>query len=244
MSINEFPETADIETSSENYASRFSGAVGEWFLKIQEKATLKMLKNHSGSTILDVGGGHGQTAPALVQNGYSVTVLGSDENCKNRIRTLLNQGLCQFQVGNLIRLPYPDQSFDVVISYRLIPHVRRWQELIAELSRVAKRCVIIEFPSVYSVNVIVPLLFKFKKKLEGNTRPFTSFKESTLLKEFEQHHFFKSARFPEFFMPMVLHRVLKMPKFSALLENSFRLTGLTSILGSPIILRLDREGTS
>jgi len=52
-----FPETADVETSSEDYAGRFSGAVGAWFLKVQEDATLHMLSPHAGASVIDVGGG-------------------------------------------------------------------------------------------------------------------------------------------------------------------------------------------
>ncbi|MGB3514268.1 MAG: hypothetical protein WBA93_34670 [Microcoleaceae cyanobacterium] len=52
------PETAEIETSSDDYASRFAGNIGAWLLKIQEEATLKMLAPHPNAKILDVGGGH------------------------------------------------------------------------------------------------------------------------------------------------------------------------------------------
>lgn len=54
---SEYLETADIETSSEDYASRFAGAVGAWLLKTQEDATLRMLLPYPGATVLDVGGG-------------------------------------------------------------------------------------------------------------------------------------------------------------------------------------------
>ncbi|NEO49979.1 MAG: class I SAM-dependent methyltransferase, partial [Moorea sp. SIO4A3] len=60
VSTGDFPETADIETSSEDYASRFAGEIGAWLLKVQEDATLKMLTPYPKATILDVGGGHGQ----------------------------------------------------------------------------------------------------------------------------------------------------------------------------------------
>jgi hypothetical protein len=47
------PETADIETSSEDYSRRFSGPVGSWFLRVQESATLKMLATRPGASVLD-----------------------------------------------------------------------------------------------------------------------------------------------------------------------------------------------
>jgi 16S rRNA A1518/A1519 N6-dimethyltransferase RsmA/KsgA/DIM1 with predicted DNA glycosylase/AP lyase activity len=96
-----YPETADIETSSEEYASRFSGEVGEWFLKVQEEATLNMLAPYKRATILDVGGGHGQLTGALIRNNYQLTVLGSSEVYKARIQNYLDNENCSFKVGNI-----------------------------------------------------------------------------------------------------------------------------------------------
>lgn len=67
--INKFPETADIETASEDYATRFSGAVGEYFLELQLKIVLQFLEQYSATSLLDVGGGHAQLAVPLVEKG-------------------------------------------------------------------------------------------------------------------------------------------------------------------------------
>ncbi len=237
-----FPETADIETSSEDYALRFSGKVGSWFLKVQEEATLRMLASYPGASILDVGGGHGQLTGALIQNGYRVTVLGSADICNRRIQGYLNEHRCSFKVGNILDLPYPNQDFDIVVSYRLLAHVVQWKRFVSELARVARKAVILDYPAVQSINYIAPLLFSFKKHLEGNTRPFTCFKESELLEEFGSLGFSCSDRYPEFFLPMVLHRKFKTLLFSSVTERICRLMGLTSLFGSPVILKLGRKG--
>ena len=36
VTSNSFPETADIETSSEDYATRFAGKIGAWLLQVQQ----------------------------------------------------------------------------------------------------------------------------------------------------------------------------------------------------------------
>jgi 2-polyprenyl-3-methyl-5-hydroxy-6-metoxy-1,4-benzoquinol methylase len=240
-SIGPYPETADIETSSEDYAQRFSGKIGEWFLKVQEEATLRMLSSCSGASVLDVGGGHGQLTEALIQNGYKVTVFGSSEICKNRIQKWLDQNRCDFRTGNLLDLPYPDCAYDIVISYRLLPHVMRWRQLIAELTRVARKAVIVDYPAIQSLNCLSPFLFNFKKLLEGNTRPYALFRKSEIIKAFEMNRFVVSAQFPEFFFPIVLHKILKSPAFSLTAEKLCRFVGLTFLFGSPIILKLVRE---
>lgn len=236
-----FPETADIETSSDDYATRFAGDVGAWFLQVQEQATLRMLAAYPGARVLDVGGGHGQIAGALARQGYDVTVTGSDPVCSARIQPLVDEGQVRFEVANVLDLPYPDRAFDVAISYRLLPHVEQWQVFLAELTRVAGQAVVVDYPEVRSANAIAPLLFPLKKQLEGNTRTYTTFRRRELLDAFAEHGFREEARYPEFFFPMVVHRKLEKPGFSAALENASRTVGLTGWLGSPVILKLVRE---
>ena len=236
-----FPETPDIETSSEDYARRFSGAVGAWFLGVQERATLDLLAPFPGATIVDVGGGHGQVTRPLIERGHPVTVLGSTDACSARIQPLLDRNGCSFKVGNLLELPYPDRSFDVVLSYRLLPHVVEWKRLLSELARVAKRAVIFDYPTTRSLNYFSGWLFGLKKRIEGNTRTFTCFAETDLLDQLHVHGFQRSGRFAEFFFPMVLHRTLRFPFLSAAMEGAARLCGVTHLLGSPVILRVDRK---
>jgi SAM-dependent methyltransferase len=240
------PESADIETSSEAYAKRFSGKAGAWLLKVQEEATLDMLKTYNDATILDVGGGHGQIAGILIRKNYHVTVLGSDENCKIRIQNYVNEGLCNFQVGNILKLPFPDQSFDIVISFRLLPHVKSWEKFLEEAARVARKAVILDYPELHSVNYFAPSLFRFKKHLEKNnlTRRYSCFREGDLIDFFKQEGFVRSERYAEFFLPMVLHRVLGAPKISIFMERIFRSAGFTDKFGSPVILKLVRENNT
>ena len=75
-------EDADIGTSSEDYARRFTGAVGRWFIETQTRITLGFLDALPvGASVLDVGGGHAQITPPLLEAGYEVTVAGSDPSC-------------------------------------------------------------------------------------------------------------------------------------------------------------------
>jgi ubiquinone/menaquinone biosynthesis C-methylase UbiE len=236
------PETADIETSSEEYARRFSGEVGAWFLNVQEEGTLRMVSGLPGARILDIGGGHGQITEALLKNNFKVTVLGSDESCQARIRTFIDGVSCSFQVGNIIDLPFPDQNFDLVISYRLLPHVSRWRVFLGEMCRVAKNSVILDYPEVRSVNSKAPIFFDLKKNVEKNTRPFTCYRERQLSEIFDRHGFNKSDRFAEFLLPMVFHRKLNAPRVSAILEKVFRTSRLTDQFGSPVIIKYTRKG--
>lgn len=235
-----FAETADIETASDDYATRFAGSVGAWFLKVQEAATLDLLKPYPGASVLDVGGGHGQTTAALVRAGYKLTVTGSAPVCATRIQPFIAAGQVRFDVVDNLHLPYPDQSCDIVLSYRLLPHVDQWQRFLTELTRVARTAVIVDFPEINSVNKIAPWLFDMKKKMEGNTRTYLSFTRGQLVDFLAGQGFVYDQHRPEFFFPMVLHRKLKLTPVSAALEGAARAVGLTRALGSPVILKVTR----
>ena len=231
----EMRETADIETASDGYAARFAGPVGEWMLGVQESLTVAMLASLPGASILDVGGGHGQLAAPLCRLGYPVTVLGSDVSCRKRIAGLVDSGTCTFIVGNVVDLPFPDRAFDVVLSFRLLPHCTAWPKLIGELSRVARRAVIVDYPTSEGLNAIAPALFGAKKRLEGNTREWRLFRHAEVDDEFRKHGFVLQQRASQFFLPMVLHRALRCRGLSAALESACRGLGLTRRWGSPVI---------
>jgi ubiquinone/menaquinone biosynthesis C-methylase UbiE len=235
-----FHETADIETASRDYARRFSGKVGEWFLSVQEMATLRMLANHGHAEVLDVGGGHGQLTEGLVKNRYSVTVLGSSSACSPKLQEYVQAGLCELRVGDLLDMPFPDRSFDIVLSFRLLPHVFKWQRFLQELARVADEAVIFDYPELHSWNLLTPFFFKMKKRLEGNTRPYTSFRTQELVEQMAQQGFYLEDRFAQFFLPMVFHRRLKSPGISDFFETGFRKLGLTRSFGSPVIIKFKR----
>lgn len=236
-----FPETADIETSSDTYAERFAGSTGEWMLRVQETIALSLLKSRGAATVLDVGGGHGQLAMPLCREKFRVTVLSSSESCRRRIAQVVNTGQCTFQVGNVIELPFQDRSFDSVICFRLVTHCAQWHQLIRELCRVARHSVIIDYPTSQSFNKMAPWLFRAKRKLEGDTRTFNLFRHDDIEKEFKKYGYNVYRRTGEFFLPMVLHRILKCRPLSACVEAVLTKTGLTRRWGSPVIVEMVRR---
>jgi 2-polyprenyl-3-methyl-5-hydroxy-6-metoxy-1,4-benzoquinol methylase len=235
------PEGADVETSSEAYARRFAGAVGAWFLRTQESATLRMLAPYRGATVLDVGGGHGQVTAALVAEGFRVTVFGSSECCRRRIEPFVAAGTCRFQSGSLLGLPYPARSYDVVLSYRLLAHVARWRALLIELARVTRRALLIDVPTRASVNCLIPWLFSLKKRVEGDTRSYRLFDEREVVEVAASAGLVADERYPQFFLPMALHRAVGVPAFSSTSERAFRTLGATGRFGSPVIVKLVRH---
>ena len=237
------PETPDIETSSDAYAQRFSGSVGEWLLKVQENITLEMLKHPRPLTILDVGGGHGQLVRPLLAQGHHVTILGSAACCSARVQEFLDTR-CHFVQGNLLELPFSEQEFDVVISYRVLSHMQQWPQFVAGICRVAKHAVLVDYADMCSFNYFIPWFFRVKKRIESNTRPYRCFREEELTQAFESHGFVLQHRCPQFFIPMAAHRFFKSRTLSRVLEKEFHALGLTDSWGSPVIVKLVRNEDS
>ena len=234
-------ETPDVETASDDYARRFSGSVGAWFLDVQEQSCLELVRPWRGGTVLDVGGGHAQVAVPLAREGYAVTVLGSRPACRERLDRMARRAGVEvaFERGDIERLPYGDGSFDLVVSFRLLPHVRRWRRLVAELCRVARHAVVVDYAPLVSGNLLTPLLFSLKKGIEKNTRRYLMFLEGEVREAFRAAGFHVTGRFDEFFVPMVVHRAVGRPAWSALVEGVSRRLGLTRLFGSPVILRAE-----
>jgi SAM-dependent methyltransferase len=234
-------EDADVETSSEGYASRFGGEVGRYFLEVQAAIALEMLAPYPGARVLDVGGGHAQLAVPLVEHGFDVTVAGSSEICRERLDRLLPRDRFAFQACDLLRLPFADRSFDVVIAFRLIAHVERWRELVRELCRVAQRAVILDYSDMRSFNVLYGPLFRLKKAIEGNTRTFLTFRPGKVAAELGRHGFGRPETRRQFFVPMVVHRAVGRAGFSRGVERVSGLCGMVRAFGSPVILRAERK---
>jgi ubiquinone/menaquinone biosynthesis C-methylase UbiE len=175
----------------------------------------------------------------MCRDGYRVTVLGSDESCRHRISTIVDAGDCTFQVGNMIALPFSDNAFDVVISFRLLTHCEQWPVLVSELCRVARKAVIVDYPTSQSLNVIAPMLFKAKKRIEKNTRTWRLFRHREVTDAFADNGYTRTGRRSQFFLPMVLHRAIKSRRVSAAFESLPRALTLTNRWGSPVIVRME-----
>jgi len=227
---------ADEVSASDDYAARFAGPVGTWMLAQQASLTLKLLTNFSKpQSILDVGGGHGQLALPLSRQQFDVTVIGSSELALRQVKLFDRSTQIRCLKADLLHTGLESGSFDVVLCFRLLPHIEQWQALIAELTRLTRYGVIVDYPTSSSLNVLSPLLFGAKKGFEKNTRPYALFRPAEIRAAFAQHNFVSKACLREFALPMVLHRMLKSPNLSAVLEDLARRSSATALLGSPII---------
>ena len=229
----------DIETSSADYAARFSGPAGEYLLEVQDASVEALISGNAHGSLLDVGGGHGQLLGLYARLGMDVTVHGSDAQCFARLGQATTS--MQHVVSDICALPFEDRSFDVVVAVRLISHMDDWPAVLAELCRVARSTVVIDYPSKRSLNAATPLLFKLKSGIEKNTRTYTSFSHNQLKNVFVARGFSRVTEYKQFFFPMVIHRMLGGGILPRVAEKACRTIGITKLFGSPIMLKAERD---
>lgn len=94
--------------------------------------------------VLEVGGGPGQLAVGLAQMPPGLTVIGVDvshamvERALHRVREAGRTRQVQVKVGNVAALPFPDATFDAVVSTLSLHHWAQPDRGLAESYRVLK----------------------------------------------------------------------------------------------------------
>jgi SAM-dependent methyltransferase len=234
--------TPDLASSTDAYAVRFAGPLGDWFLQRQAASVARLLAARDCRTVLEIGGGHGQLTGALRAAGYTVMMQGSALAAAGRVRRLYRDSPVPFLVARADRLPLAERAVDAVVAVRIMAHFADPAGFLRECCRVADQIVVVDFPSRRSFNALSGLMFKLKRTLEGDTRGFRTFAPAEPARLVQQYGFRPAAAFPLFFLPMAAHRMHGSRPLAASLESAPAWLGLTNWLGSPIIASFHRGG--
>ena len=231
---------ADIPASTDRYALRFAGRIGQWMLDVQTRSILGFLSDLPDATVLDVGGGHAQVSPPVVAAGHDVTTLVSTSSAGERLARV-SMGKASITVGSVETMPFEDNSFDVVVSVRMLAHVDDWPAFVAELCRVARKAVIVDFPNARGFNAATPMFFGAKKRLEGDTRPYACMGLDEVKAVFDRAGFSVDMHTGQFVLPMALHRMIGRSGTTGVSKALEKLLGpLSSVYGNPVLLRAVR----
>jgi len=88
----------------------------------------------SGCVVLDAGCGYGGCSIALAERGADVIAVDKDTK---RLQSLATLGLpIELEHADIAQLPYPDNSFDVVVLQDVLEHLADASYVLTELSRV------------------------------------------------------------------------------------------------------------
>lgn len=110
------------------------------------KETLRKLKEYNipGNKLLDVGAGNGIATVAFSRNGYAVTAIEPDPSAlvgAGAIRKLINElslREAEVVISSAERMPFPDNTFDIVYVRQAMHHAFNLKHFIRECARVLK----------------------------------------------------------------------------------------------------------
>lgn len=104
-----------------------------------------------GETVLDAGCGEGVLSWYLAERGAKVTAMDiSTPNLENAKSFLNKRGVLDrvtLVQGDAEHLPFPDASFDWVVSSHVLEHLPDFEQGLSELHRVAKKRVVVALPT-------------------------------------------------------------------------------------------------
>jgi SAM-dependent methyltransferase len=116
-----------------------------------------------GARILDAGCGEGALAMAMAIRFESARVTGVDlstPNINQALRRSREAGLdtlVRLAVADLENLPFPDDSFDIVVSSHVIEHLPKYRQGLEELRRVTRDIVVLGLPTCLNPSAMVIL---------------------------------------------------------------------------------------
>jgi 2-polyprenyl-3-methyl-5-hydroxy-6-metoxy-1,4-benzoquinol methylase len=237
---------ADPETARTFDARRFGGPIGDLIASTQARVLANLIGTIRNRVILDVGTGTGRAALLLARGGANVTAVDASNEMLNvaRRRATDEGATVRFLVGDAHALDFPDRSFDVAVSLRVIMHTPEWQQCIAELCRVAERLVIVDYPSAHSVAAFESAARSIAHAAGVNTEAYRVFTGRTIAAAFASHGFRVRSVHRQFVLPIAFHKAIGSRRFTIAIETFLDRAGLLAFFGSPITLVAERCASS
>ena len=136
-----YDRLADTWWRSDGFLNLLQTAVNPWRLSYFRRILHDLPIDPRRSRALDVGCGGGLLAEEIAAMGFAVTGVDPSRRSLEIARTHAVQSGLQidYQRGHGHQLAFEDESFDVVFCCDVLEHVRDWDAVIREISRVLRR---------------------------------------------------------------------------------------------------------
>jgi ubiquinone/menaquinone biosynthesis C-methylase UbiE len=221
---------------------RFGGPIGELVAESQARVLADFAGPVEARSVLDVGTGTGRAALLLAASGARVT--GVDASAEMlamaRQRAADAGARIAFLQGDAHQLEFADRSFDIVVSLRVIMHTPRWRECVAELCRVSRDRVVLDYPSARSLALVQSLARRVFSALGGHTEPYRVFSAREVDAALAAAHFRIRARHRQFVLPIAFHKAVGSRRFTTAIEGGLQRLGLLRLFGSPVTVVAER----
>ena len=212
----------------------------------QARVLMDAIRPSPGRTILDVGTGTGRAALMLARAGADVTGVDASEEmlAVARSRAAADGVAVRFEAGDAHALAFADRSVDVAVSLRVLMHTPDWRRCVAELCRVARELVVVDYPSAASVALVESVLRRAAHAVGARTEPYRVFTDAAIEAALAAGGFRVRARHRQFVLPIALHKAIGSQQFTERSERVLARAGLLRRFGSPVTLVAERCASS
>lgn len=155
---------------------------GGLVLDFKEKEIVRSLVDPVDKRILDIATGTGRFAEMLVEEG--ATVVGLDAS-----REMITKGDAEYLVGDALRLPFMDNSFDTTISMRFLHLLKPSQidDFVIEVKRVTKDKFVFESLHPMSLRMLYQWALPQNSRMFSNTFLKNKFRSIEGVKKVRYH---------------------------------------------------------
>ncbi|MCH7491340.1 MAG: methyltransferase domain-containing protein [Gemmatimonadetes bacterium] len=224
-------------------ADRFGGPFGEWL----RESEVKLFQDLGGGwrgRVLDAGTGTGKLALGLLECGYDVTAVDFSRPMLKiaKEKFLARRPSGKFLNASIAALCFADRSFDHTVCSRVLMHLDDWAGSLAEMCRVTRHTIILDFPPRCSFAGLESLWRSLRGSRQNGARPpYRTFKVREVIARLKHHGFTAVQVKRSHFFPLRLHRWINRPRFSGQLERAANRAKLSGFFGAPVTVKAVRD---
>jgi ubiquinone/menaquinone biosynthesis C-methylase UbiE len=146
----------------------------------------------------------------------------------------------EYVPGDAHALPFPDRRFDAAVCFRVLMHTPGWRQCVAELCRVSRTRVVLDFPALGSFAALESLGRRAAHAMGRRTEPYRVLRERAVAQALDQHGFRVVSVHRQFVLPIAFHKAFDSLPLTLAVERICRAIGLLRALGSPVTMVAER----
>jgi ubiquinone/menaquinone biosynthesis C-methylase UbiE len=223
-------------------ALRFSGPVGRHLAEVQESLLIEALVPQPGRSIVDIGTGTGRAAIGLA--GRGADVIGLDASIEMltvaRERAKHLRAPVTWGLADAHHLPLGDRSVDAAVCLRVLMHAIDWQQCVAELCRVARWRVVLDFPARRSAAALESHVRRTRQRFGATVEAYRVLDERDVRAAVVGHGFRVVMIRRQFVLPIAFHKRVRWFGATLRLERALASLGLLHLLGTPVTMVAER----
>lgn len=223
-------------------ALRFGGPIGGHLAECQATILREAFAPLEGRSILDVGTGTGRAAVELAQAGAHVLGVDASAEMLDVARARAREAGVTLELGlaDAHQLPFGDRTVEGAVSLRVLMHAIDWRRCLAELCRVARWRVAVDFPAALSFAAMESGARHAAVRLGRRVEAYRVMREAEVAAAFRASGYRVVLVRRQFVLPIALHKKVGSLPVTLAVEGGLRAVGLLRALGSPVTMVAER----